>query len=181
MTLCRIAYLCWNRTHMAKRMRVCREHHRPDNKCMAMATPGSDRHHLEAFTRQRKVNRELGLCGCGAQPDPGYRTCANCRVWASWLKRCQRKPELRLVYRTRQAVGAERAARNRGSRARAQNSHADEPRIHGRRKAAPRGLARRRTIAPGACLPPVQRRARPPRAGALLLRQAGHFAPRRVM
>ena len=34
----------------------------------------------------------------------GYRTCANCRVWASWLKRCQRKPELRLVYRTRQFV-----------------------------------------------------------------------------
>ena len=65
---------CGRPFHMAKRMRVCREHHRPDNKCMAMATPGSDRcdrHHLEAFTRQRKVNRQLGLCGCGAQPDPG--------------------------------------------------------------------------------------------------------------
>ena len=39
-----------------RRPRVCREHHRPERKCMAMATPGSDRcalHHLKAFTRQR--------------------------------------------------------------------------------------------------------------------------------
>ena len=33
-----------------RRPRVCREHHRPDRKCMAMAAPGSERctrHHLE--------------------------------------------------------------------------------------------------------------------------------------
>ena len=64
-----------------------------------------DRHHLEAFTRQRKVNRQLGLCKCGARPeDPRFRTCAKCRVWASWRKRCQLNPALRLDYRTRQFV-----------------------------------------------------------------------------
>ena len=70
---------------------------------MAMAAPGSDRcalHHLEAFTQQRALNRRRRLCGCGAQPDPGYRTCARCRVWAWWSKRRQRHPELRLDYRT---------------------------------------------------------------------------------
>ena len=107
-----------------KRPRVCREHHRPDNKCMAMAAPGSDRcalHHLEAFTHQRAINRRRRLCGCGAQPDPGYRTCANCRVWAWWSKRCQRNPALRLEYRTARFVAgycdhgnAARAARDAG-------------------------------------------------------------------
>ena len=79
------------------------KHHRPDRKCMAMAAPGSDRcalHHLEAFTQQRALNRRRRLCGCGAQPDPGYRTCARCRVWAWWAKRRQRNPALRLDYRT---------------------------------------------------------------------------------
>ena len=92
-------------TPQRKRLRVCREHHRLDNKCMAMAAPGSDRcalHHLEAFTHQRALNRRRRLCGCGAHPDPGYRTCARCRVWAWWSKRCQRHPELRLEYRTTQ-------------------------------------------------------------------------------
>ena len=90
-----------------RRPRVCREHHRPDRKCMAMAAPGSDRcalHHLEAFTQQRALNRRRRLCGCGAQPDPGYRTCAWCRVWASWAKRRQRNPALRLDYRTTRFV-----------------------------------------------------------------------------
>ena len=85
-----------------KRLRVCREHHRPDNKCMAYAAPGSDRcalHHLEAFTHRRRR-----LCGCGAQPDPGYRTCAWCRVWSSWRKKCKRHPELELSARTQQFV-----------------------------------------------------------------------------
>ena len=43
-----------------RRPRVCREHHRLDRKCMALAAPGSDRcalHHLEAFTHQRALNR----------------------------------------------------------------------------------------------------------------------------
>ena len=57
-------------------------------------------HHLEAFTDRRALNRRRRLCGCGAQPDPGYRTCARCRVWAWWSKRRQRHPELRLEYRT---------------------------------------------------------------------------------
>ena len=90
-----------------RRPRVCREHHRPDNKCMAMAAPGSDRcalHHLEAFTHQRALNRRRRLCGCGAQPDPGYRTCAWCRVWSSWRKKCKRHPELELSARTQQFV-----------------------------------------------------------------------------
>ena len=91
---------------------------------MAMAAPGSDRcalHHLEAFTQQRALNRRRRLCGCGAQPDPGYRTCAWCRVWAWWSKRRQRHPALRLDYRTtRFAAGycdhgnAARAAREAG-------------------------------------------------------------------
>ena len=74
---------------------------------MAMAAPGSDRcalHHLEAFTQQQALNRRRRLCGCGAQPDPGYRTCARCRVWAWWSKRRQRHPELRLDYRTTRFV-----------------------------------------------------------------------------
>ena len=91
-----------------RRPRVCREqHHRPDRKCMAMAAPGSDRcalHHLEAFTQQRALNRRRRLCGCGAQPDLGYRTCAFCRTWAAWRKRCQRNPALRLDYRTTRFV-----------------------------------------------------------------------------
>ena len=45
-----------------------------------------------------------GVQGCGAQPDPGYRTCARCRVWAWWAKRCQRNPALRLDYRTTRFV-----------------------------------------------------------------------------
>ena len=107
-----------------KRLRVCREHHRPDNKCMAMAAPGSDRcalHHLEAFTHQRALNRRRRLCGCGVQPDPGYRTCAWCRVWSSWRKKCKRHPELELSARTQQFVrgylehgNAARAAREAG-------------------------------------------------------------------
>ena len=107
-----------------KRLRVCREHHRLDNKCMAYAAPGSDRctrHHLEAFTHQRALNRRRRLCGCGAQPDPGYRTCAWCRVWSSWRKRCKRHPELELSARTQQFVrgylehgNAARAAREAG-------------------------------------------------------------------
>ena len=107
-----------------RRPRVCREHHRLDRKCMAMAAPGSDRcalHHLEAFTQQRALNRRRRLCGCGAQPDPGYRTCVFCRTWATWRKRCQRNPALRLEYRTtRFATGycdhgnAARAAREAG-------------------------------------------------------------------
>ena len=43
-----------------RRPRVCREHHRLDRKCMALAAPGSDRcalHHLEAFTDRRALNR----------------------------------------------------------------------------------------------------------------------------
>ena len=47
-----------------KRLRVCREHHRLDRKCMAMAAPGSDRcalHHLEAFTHQRP---SIAVAGC---------------------------------------------------------------------------------------------------------------------
>ena len=90
-----------------RRPRVCREHHRLDRKCMAMAAPGSDRctrHHLEAFTQQRALNRRRQWCGCGAQPDPGYRTCALCRTWAWWSKRCQRNPALRLDYRTQQFI-----------------------------------------------------------------------------
>ena len=89
-----------------------------------MAAPGSDRcalHHLEAFTQQRALNRRRRLCGCGAQPDPGYRTCAWCRVWSSWRKRCQRNPALRLEYRTTRFVAgycdhgnAARAAREAG-------------------------------------------------------------------
>ena len=82
-------------------------HHRLDRKCMAMAAPGSDRctrHHLEAFTQQRALNRRRRLCGCGAQPDPGHRTCALCRTWAWWSKRCQRNPALRLDYRTQQFI-----------------------------------------------------------------------------
>ena len=64
-----------------RRPRVCREHHRLDRKCMALAAPGSDRcarHHLVAFTDRRALNRRRQWCGCGAQPDPGYRTCARC-------------------------------------------------------------------------------------------------------
>ena len=41
-----------------RRPRVCREHHRLDRKCMAMAAPGSDRctrHHLEALTDRRAL------------------------------------------------------------------------------------------------------------------------------
>ena len=90
-----------------RRPRVCREHHRLDRKCMALAAPGSDRcalHHLEAFTQQRALNRRRRLCGCGAQPDPGWRTCARCRVWAWWAKRRQRNPALRLEYRTTRFV-----------------------------------------------------------------------------
>ena len=90
-----------------RRPRVCREHHRLDRKCMALAAPGSDRcalHHLEAFTHQRALNRRRRLCGCGAQPDPGYRTCAWCRVWSSWRKKCKRHPELELSARTQQFV-----------------------------------------------------------------------------
>ena len=193
-----------------RRLRVCREHHRPDRKCMAMAAPGSDRcalHHLEAFTRQRALNRRRRLCGCGAQPDPGYRTCAFCRTWATWRKRCQRNPALRLEYRTTRFVAGycdhgnaaraareaglgdgsgarrkgyqllqkpyiraaiadlkaavlNRAARNRGSRAAATDPHAAASRSW--RKAAPRRLARRRTIEVRACLPPVPGRARAP-------------------
>ena len=105
---------------MAKRQRpVCREHHRPDNKCMSMAAPGSDRcalHHLEAYTRLRAVNRQLGRCGCGADPDPGYRSCARCRVWSTYRKRCQRHPELRMEYETQQFI---RAYRDHGNAARA--------------------------------------------------------------
>ena len=91
---------------------------------MAMAAPGSDRcalHHLEAYTRQRSINRQLGLCGCGAHPDPGYRTCARCRTWATYRKRCQRHPELCMVYETQQFIrayldhgNAARAARDAG-------------------------------------------------------------------
>ena len=178
--------------------------------------------HLEAFTQQRALNRRRRLCGCGAQPDPGYRTCAWCRVWASWAKRRQRNPVLRLDYRTTQFVAGcadhgnaaraareaklgtglgarrvgycllqkphvraaiadlkaailnrahqrsrarppgaprtDRAARPRGSAARAKDPHADASRSHGRRK-APRRLARRRTIAARSCLPPVPGRA----------------------
>ena len=177
---------------------------------MAMAAPGSDRcalHHLEAFTQQRALNRRRRLCGCGAQPDPGYRTCAWCRVWAWWAKRRQRNPAQRLDYRTTRFVagcadhgnaaraareaklgtglGARRVgycllqkphvraaiadlkaailnrARPRGSAARAKDPHAAAPRSHSRRK-APRRLARRRTIAARACLPPVPGRARTP-------------------
>ena len=55
------------------------------------------------------------------QPDPGYRTCARCRVWAWWSKRRQRNPALRLDYRTTRFVAgcadhgnAARAAREAG-------------------------------------------------------------------
>ena len=74
---------------------------------MSMAAPGSDRcalHHLEALTDRRTLNRRRRLCGCGAQPDPGYRTCALCRTWATWRKKCQRNPALRLDYRTQQFI-----------------------------------------------------------------------------
>ena len=43
------------------------------------------------------MNGRRAFCGCGAQPDPGYRTCAYCRAWATWRKRVQRHPELRLA------------------------------------------------------------------------------------
>ena len=72
---------------------------------MSYAVAGSalcKQHHLEDLTRRRSINRRRGLCGCGAQPDPGYRTCAWCRTWATWRKKGQRHPELRLVYETQQ-------------------------------------------------------------------------------
>ena len=54
-----------------------------------------------------KTGKAMTVCepgGCGAQPDPRFRTCANCRVWSSWLKRCQHNPALRLDHRTRQFI-----------------------------------------------------------------------------
>ena len=84
----------------------------------ATDAPGN---HLEAFTDRRALNRRRQWCGCGAQPDPGYRTCAFCRTWATWRKRCQRNPALRLEYRTTRFVAgycdhgnAARAAREAG-------------------------------------------------------------------
>ena len=211
---------------------------------MEYAAPGSalcKQHHLADLTRQRSIKRRRGLCGCGAQPDPGYRTCARCRSWATWRKRGQRNPALRLVYETQQFIvaylehgnaaraareaklgtgpaaarkglpspaealhprsarGTEsrepqqrsassrrrcagggahsrgrarqrgtaragRLARASGSRsARAQIDQAAASRCHARRRAAlPRGLEGRRTIAAGARVSPVPRRARTP-------------------
>ena len=166
-----------------RRPRVCREHHRLDRKCMSMAAPGSDRcalHHLEAFTQQRALNRRRRLCGCGAQPDPGYRTCAWCRVWSSWRKRCQRNPALRLDYRTIRFVAgycdhgnAARAAREaglgEGSGARRKGisatPEASYPRCHRgpeRRCRQPRSSASRGRCASGGTHP--RSRARPPGA-----------------
>ena len=148
------------------------------------AAPGSERctrHHLEAFTDRRALNRRRRLCGCGAQPDPGYRTCARCRVWAWWSKRCQRHPELRLDYRqTRFAAGycdhgnaaraaalAREAERDRLARlelnALLEIEEAErELKILMRMNREFMGGVRRRTIAARACLPTVPGRASPP-------------------
>ena len=93
---------------------------------MAMAAPGSDRcalHHLEAFTDRRALNRRRRLCGCGAQPDPGYRTCAFCagRLGDLVGKDASVNPALRFDYRSTRFVAgycdhgnAARAARDAG-------------------------------------------------------------------
>ena len=37
------------------------------------------RHAGRVWNARKQANREAGLCPCGANPTPGYRTCATCR------------------------------------------------------------------------------------------------------
>lgn len=42
-------------------------------------TPLCRRHWLQHLNAREKVNRLRGLCKCGRQRDPGFRTCSTCR------------------------------------------------------------------------------------------------------
>ena len=72
-----------------RRPRVCREHHRSDRKCMAMAAPGSDRcalHHLEAFTDRRALNRIPDTARApGAGFGRGGRSDASATPRCAWI------------------------------------------------------------------------------------------------
>lgn len=74
--------------------KVCRNHHNPDwvtgRRCMNEATTrdgycgsckAKAKHKaLYARTRQRSLNRANGLCRCGAEPRPDWRTCHWCHA-----------------------------------------------------------------------------------------------------
>ena len=49
-------------------------------------------HHAGRVWNARKAaNRAAGLCACGANPTPGFRTCARCREWATAERGWQRR------------------------------------------------------------------------------------------
>ena len=48
------------------------------------------RHAGAVWNARKAANRAAGLCACGAEPDPGYRTCARCRERARFDRRIAR-------------------------------------------------------------------------------------------
>ena len=109
----------------------------PDG-CRHVSMPDGERwlclrHAGAEWNRRMRANRAAGLCPCGAEPTPGYRTCARCRERSRTDRRRSRAFAKRAAasgYRGRRGAGVPSSRRMR-QRSSARNvpraGHGGEP------------------------------------------------------